>query len=199
VLLFEEIFVNFFRCIVLAAATGAAASTPCFCDELVAAELAVEVGGAPMVASKTIVENFAASKDHETFIALIENSGLVETLRGEGPFTVFAPIDSAFDKLPKEFVATLLEPEKKSERAAFLGYHVVAGRLSAADLVAAVQRAGGKSTLRTLQGEELVVAHDGRKLEIFDAKGGEAIVTIPDVNQKNGVVHVVDRVLQPRN
>lgn len=181
----------------LAAAIGAALSTGSVVS-LATAELAVEVGGAPMVASKTIVENIAASKDHRTLVVAVETAGLVEVLQGDGPFTVFAPVDSAFDKLPKGTVATLLEPDSKDKLVAFLAYHVVPGRFSAADLVVSAQKAGGKTTLTTLQGEELVVSHDGRKLEVFDAKGGMAVVTIPDVNQKNGVLHVVDRVLQPR-
>lgn len=181
----------------LAAAIGAVLSTGSVVS-LFATELAVEVGGAPMVASKTIVENFAASKDHRTLVLAVETSGLGEVLQGDGPFTVFAPVDRAFDKLPKGTVATLLEPDSKDKLVAFLGYHVVPGRFSAADLVVAAQKAGGKTMLTTLQGEALVVSHDGRKLEVFDAKGGKAVVTIPDVNQKNGVVHVVDRVLQPR-
>lgn len=185
------------RRMALAAVIGAALSTGSSVS-LAAAELAVDVGGAPMVASKTIGENIVASKVHRTLIAAIETSGLVEVLQGDGPFTVFAPVDSAFDKLPKDTVATLLQPDSKAKLVAFLAYHVVPGRFSAADLVVAAQKAGGKTTLTTLQGEELVVSHDGRKLAVFDAKGGKAVVTIPDVNQRNGVVHVVDRVLQPR-
>lgn len=163
-----------------------------------AAELSIEVGGAPMVASRTIVENTAASKDHTTFVAGIEAAGLAETLRGEGPFTVFAPVNKAFDKLPKGTVATLLEPDGKGKLVEILSYHVVPGRFGAADLVIAAEMAGGEVRLPTLEGEELVVGHDGRKLEVVDAKGGMAVVTIPDVYQRNGVVHVVDSVLQPR-
>ncbi len=166
---------------------------------LAAAELSVEVGGAPMVASRTIVENLGASKDHKTLVAGFEAAGLVDVLQGEGPFTVFAPVDKAFDKLPKGTLATLPAPASKENLVALLANHVVPGRYSAADLVAAAEKAGGKAKLATLGGGELVVSHDGRKLEVHDAKGGTAIVTIPDVSQKNGVVHVVDKVLQPRD
>jgi len=165
---------------------------------LSAAELSVEVGGAPMVASRTIVENIAGSKEHRFLVTALETAGLAEILQGSGPFTVFAPIDKALDKLPKGTAATLLEPDSRDKLVALLAYHVVPGRFSAADLVAAAETGGGKVRLETLQGEVLVVSHDGRKLEVMDAKGGKAIVTIPDVNQKNGVVHVVDSVLQPQ-
>jgi len=166
---------------------------------LTAAELSVEVGGAPMVASRTIVENLGGSKDHRTLVAAIEAAGLVDILQGEGPFTLFAPIDKAFDKLPKGTLATLLEPASKENLVVILANHVVPGRYSAADLVVAAEKAGGKAKLATLGGGELVVSHDGRKLEVLDAKGGKAIVIIPDATQKNGVVHVVDKVLQPRD
>jgi uncharacterized surface protein with fasciclin (FAS1) repeats len=165
---------------------------------LAAAELSVMVGGAPMVASRTIVENIAASKEHRFLVTALEAAGLTEILQGAGPFTVFAPIDKAFDKLPKGTAATLLEPESRDKLVALLSYHVVPGRFSAADLVAAAEAGGGKARLETLQGEALVVSHNRRKLEVTDAKGGKAIVTIPDVNQKNGVVHVVDTLLQPQ-
>lgn len=166
---------------------------------LAAAELSIEVGGAPMVASRTIVENLAASKDHRTLVAALESAGLAETLQGEGPFTLFAPIDKAFAELAKGSIATLLAPENKDSLVAILVNHIVPGRFSAADLVIAAEKAGGRVTLATLGSGELVVTHDGRKLEVLDAKGGRAIVTLPDVNQKNGVVHVVDKVLQPRD
>jgi len=165
---------------------------------LIAAELSVEVGGARMVASKTIAENIVVSKDHTILVTALETAGLAEVLRGEGPFTVFAPVDKAFDKLPKGAVAALLEPDSRDKLVAILGTHVVPGRFSAADLVVAAETGGGTARLETLAGGELVVSHDGRKLVVQDAKGGKAIVTIPDVNQKNGVVHVVDTVLQTR-
>lgn len=165
---------------------------------LAAAELSVEVGGVPMVASKTIFENLAASKDHKSLVAAIEAAGLAETLQGEGPFTLFAPVDKAFDKLAKGAVAKLLEPESKDELVALLANHIVPGRSSAADLVVAAENSGGRATLATLGGGELVVTHDGRKVVVLDAKGGKAAVTIPDVAQRNGVIHVVDKVLQPR-
>jgi uncharacterized surface protein with fasciclin (FAS1) repeats len=163
-----------------------------------AAELSVAVGGVPMVASRTITENFVGSKVHTSLVTAIETAGLAEILRGEGPFTVFAPVDTAFDELPKRTLATLLEPGSRDKLVSILAYHIVPGRFSAADLVVAAEKAGGKASLETLRGEVLVVSHDGRKLMVLDAKGGKAIVTIPDVNQKNGVVHVVDAVLQPQ-
>jgi uncharacterized surface protein with fasciclin (FAS1) repeats len=194
----EERVVNLVRRAAFAAAVGIAlpAGTVAM---LAAAELSVEVGGVPMVASRTIVENLGASKDHETLVAAIEAAGLSEVLQGEGPFTVFAPVDTAFDKLPKGTLATLLEPASKEKLVALLANHVVPGRYSAADLVIAAEKAGGKAKLATLGGSELLVSHDGRKLEVFDAEGGKAIVVLPDATQKNGVVHVVDKVLQPRD
>lgn len=180
------------------AAALCAALTPGSIAALAAAELSVEVGGAAMVPSRTIVENIVASKEHTMLVTAIETAGLAEVLQGEGPFTVFAPVDKALDKLPKGAVAKLLEPDSRDKLVAILAYHVVPGRFSAADLVAAAESSGGKARLETLQGEALVVSHDGRKLVVLDAKGGKAIVTIPDVNQKNGVIHVVDTLLQPQ-
>lgn len=176
------------------AAAPSAGGVPVLCG----AELSVEVGGAPMVVSKSIVENLAASKDHTVLVRTIESAGLAEMLQGEGPFTFFAPIDKAFEKLPVGAAAALLEPGAKDTLARLLSFHIVPGRWSAADLVVAAEKAGGKAKLVTLAGGELVVTHDGRKLAVLDATGARAIVTIPDVVQKNGVVHVVDKVLQPR-
>jgi uncharacterized surface protein with fasciclin (FAS1) repeats len=163
------------------------------------AEMTVEVGGAPMYPSRNIIENAVNSKDHTMLVAAIEAAGLVETLQGEGPFTVFAPVNKAFEKLPKGTVATLLKPENKAALTAVLTYHVIPAKISAADFVAAVKKGGGEATYKTLEGEELTVRQDGRRLEIIDAKGGKSFVTIADVNQKNGVIHVVDTVLMPKS
>jgi len=163
------------------------------------AEMTVEVGGAPMYPSKNIIENAINSKDHTTLVAALKAAGLVETLQGEGPFTVFAPVNKAFDKLPKGMAATLLKPENKAALTAVLTYHVIPAKISAADFVAAVQKSGGEATYKTVEGEELTVRQNGRRLEIIDAKGNKAFVTIADVIQKNGVMHVVDTVLLPKS
>ncbi len=151
----------------------------------------VMVGGAPMYTSKTIVENAANSKDHTTLVAAVKAAGLVDTLNGPGPFTVFAPTNAAFAKLPAGTVATLLKPENKAKLVAVLTYHVVPGRLSAADLK------DGK-TLTTVQGGMLTVHKHGRAVTIVDAKGDVAHVTIPNVYQSNGVIHVIDTVMLPK-
>jgi uncharacterized surface protein with fasciclin (FAS1) repeats len=163
------------------------------------AEMTVEVGGAPMYPSKTIIENAVNSKDHTTLVAAIKAADLVETLQGDGPFTVFAPVNKAFEKIPKGTVETLLKPENKATLTAVLTYHVIPGKISAADFVAAIKKGGGQAMYKTVEGEELTVKQNGRRLEIIDAKGDKSFVTIADVNQKNGVIHVVDTVLQPKS
>jgi uncharacterized surface protein with fasciclin (FAS1) repeats len=163
------------------------------------AEMTVEVGGAPMYPSRNIIENALNSKDHTTLVAAVKAADLVEILQGEGPFTVFAPVNKAFDKLPKGTVEKLLKPENKAALTAVLTYHVIPGKISAADFVAAVKKGGGEATYKTVEGEELTVRQDGRRLEIIDAKGDKSFVTIADVNQKNGVIHVVDTVLMPKS
>lgn len=155
------------------------------------------VGGAPMYASKTIVENAVNSKDHTTLVAAVKAAGLVDTLQGSGPFTVFAPTNAAFAKLPNGTVDTLLKPESKAALTGVLTYHVVPGRLTAQELVAKVKEGGGMTTLKTVQGETLTVMQAGNGLSIKDKKGGTSTVTISDVMQKNGVIHVVDSVLLP--
>ena len=153
-------------------------------------EKTVMVGGAPMYPSKNIVENAVNSKDHTTLVAAVKAAGLVATLEGKGPFTVFAPTNTAFGKLPAGTVDTLVKPENKATLTKILTYHVVPGKLEAADLT------DGKK-LKTVEGEELTVKASGGKVMIVDAKGGSSTVTIPDVNQSNGVIHVVDTVLMP--
>ncbi len=157
----------------------------------------VMVGGAPMYPTKDIVDNAVNSKDHTTLVAAVKAAGLVETLKSAGPFTVFAPTNEAFDKLPKETVPTLLKPENKSTLTKILTYHVVAGRLSAADIMAKIKAGNGKAELKTVSGGTLTAMMDGKKLYLVDEKGGKSWVTIPNVFQKNGVIHVVNTVLMP--
>jgi uncharacterized surface protein with fasciclin (FAS1) repeats len=175
------------------AALGGAVLCPAF------AEMTVEVGGAPMYPSKNIIENVVNSKDHTTLVAAVKAADLVESLQGDGPFTVFAPVNKAFEKLPKGTVETLLKPENKSTLTAVLTYHVIPGKISAADFIAAIKKGGGEASYKTVEGEELTVKQNGRRLEIIDAKGDKSFVTIADVNQKNGVIHVVDTVLLPKS
>jgi uncharacterized surface protein with fasciclin (FAS1) repeats len=161
------------------------------------AEKSVKVGGAPMFPSKNIIENAVNSKDHTTLVAAVKAAGLVETLQGEGPFTVFAPVNKAFDKLPAGTVDTLLKPENKGALTGVLTYHVVPGRLAAKDLKAKIKEGGGKAMFTTVEGDELTFMMKGQKIEIMDTKGGVSTVTIPNVFQSNGVIHVVDSVLLP--
>jgi uncharacterized surface protein with fasciclin (FAS1) repeats len=155
-------------------------------------EKTVMVGGAPMYPSKNIVENAVNSKDHTTLVAAVKAAGLVDTLSSKGPFTVFAPTNAAFGKLPAGTVDTLVKPENKATLTKILTYHVVPGKLNAADLT------DGKK-LKTVEGEELTVKNAGGKVSLTDAKGGTSNVTIADVNQSNGVIHVVDTVLMPKS
>ncbi|KAB1077110.1 fasciclin domain-containing protein [Methylobacterium soli] len=179
-----------FAAVALALAVGAA---------LPAAALAKNpmVGGAPMYASKTIVENAVNSKDHTTLVAAVKAAGLVDTLNGPGPFTVFAPTNAAFAKLPPGTVETLVQPQNKATLTSILTYHVVPGRLTASDLAALVKQGGGEAQIKTVQGTPLVVQTRGKKVYVTDAKGNTATVTIANVMQSNGVIHVVNGVLQP--
>ncbi len=161
-------------------------------------EKTVEVGGAPMYPSKNIVENAVNSKDHTTLVAAVKAAGLVETLMGAGPFTVFAPTNAAFEKLPAGTVETLLKPENKGTLTAVLTYHVVAGRLDAKEIAKRIKDGNGKSTLTTVQGGTLTLMMKGNKLMIMDEKGGTSTVTIKDVYQSNGVIHVIDAVVLPK-
>jgi uncharacterized surface protein with fasciclin (FAS1) repeats len=164
----------------------------------VMAEMTVMVGGAPMYPSKNIVENAVNSKDHTTLVAAVKAAGLVDTLASPGPFTVFAPTNEAFAKLPKGTVATLLMPENMDKLVAVLTYHVVPGHLTARDLADKVDQGGGKATLKTVQGEDLTVERRGRShLTVTDSKGDVAMITIADVLQSNGVIHVINKVLIP--
>lgn len=155
------------------------------------------VGGAAMYETKNIVENAVNSKDHTTLVAAVQAAGLVDTLASPGPFTVFAPTNAAFGKLPAGTVDTLLKPENKGTLTAVLTYHVVPGTLTAADLAANAKANGGKAVLTTVQGAKLTVWGKDGKWYVTDAKGGQAQITIADVRQSNGVIHVVDGVLLP--
>ncbi|MFD2781417.1 fasciclin domain-containing protein [Novosphingobium pokkalii] len=155
------------------------------------------VGGAAMVDSKTIVQNASKSADHTTLVAAVKAAGLVDTLNGTGPFTVFAPTNEAFAALPAGTVDTLLKPENKAQLTQILTYHVVAGKVTAADLIAKIKAGGGSASLTTVEGEPLTASLDGSNVVLTDAKGGKATVTIADVPQSNGVVHVINAVLMP--
>lgn len=160
-------------------------------------EKTVMVGGAAMYPSKNIVENAVNSKDHKTLVAAVKAAGLVETLQSEGPFTVFAPTDAAFAKLPAGTVENLVKPENKAMLTKILTSHVLPGKYSAKQVWAAVKAGNGKAMMKTVQGEELTFWTKGKNLYVTDAKGNKAKVTIADVNQSNGVIHVIDTVLMP--
>ena len=160
-------------------------------------EASVTVGGAQMYPSKNIVENAVNSADHTTLVAAVTAAGLVETLSSPGPFTVFAPVNDAFAALPAGTVDTLLLPENKDALIKVLTAHVVAGDLKAADLIAAAEANGGTATLTTVSGETLTFAIEGGAAVVTDESGGKGTVTIADVDQLNGVIHVVDSVLLP--
>jgi uncharacterized surface protein with fasciclin (FAS1) repeats len=177
-------------------AFAAMASAPIYADQM--SEKTVNVGGAPMYPSKNIIQNAVNSKDHTTLVAAVKAAGLVETLEGPGPFTVFAPTNEAFAKLPPGTVDTLLKPENKPTLVKILTYHVVPGRMTAVALMKAVKDGEGEAHIKTVEGEDLVVKQPGPgKLTVTDAKGDVATVTVADVLQSNGVIHVVDTVLLP--
>ncbi len=160
-------------------------------------EKTVMVGGAQMYPSKNIVENAMNSKDHTTLVAAVKAAGLVETLQSKGPFTVFAPTNAAFGKLPAGTVEMLVMPENKEMLTKILTYHVVPGKISAKDLMTWIKKNDGKYMTKTVQGEELTFWMKGQKLYVTDAKNNSAQITIADVNQSNGVIHVIDTVLMP--
>ncbi|MGC4039728.1 MAG: fasciclin domain-containing protein [Flavobacterium sp.] len=161
-------------------------------------EKTVTVGGAPMYPSKNIIENAMNSKDHTTLVAAVKAADLVETLQGKGPFTVFAPTNEAFSKLPKGTVETLLKPENKKMLQTILTYHVVAGKMNSSDIAAAIKKGNGKAVLKTVSGGTLTAWMKGNDLYITDENGKSAKVTIADVNQSNGVIHVIDEVVTPK-
>lgn len=160
-------------------------------------EKTVTVGGAPMYPSKNIVDNAVNSKDHTTLVAAVKAAGLVETLSAAGPFTVFAPTNAAFHALPKGTVESLLKPENKKILTSILTYHVIAGNVSAKDLWDWVKKNNGKYKAKTVQGEELTFWTKGKDMYVTDSKGNNAKITIADVNQSNGVIHVINKVLMP--
>lgn len=155
------------------------------------------VGGAEMYPNKNIIENAVNSKDHTTLVAAVKAAELVETLKGEGPFTVFAPTNKAFEKLPKGTVETLLMAENKAKLQSILTYHVVAGKVSAMDLMKMIKDGNGKAELTTVNGGTLTAMLKGKKVQLKDAEGNLSTVTIADVNQSNGIIHVIDAVVLP--
>jgi uncharacterized surface protein with fasciclin (FAS1) repeats len=162
-------------------------------------EKTVEVGGAAMYPSKNIVENAVNSKDHTTLVAAVKAAGLVETLQSSGPFTVFAPTNDAFNMLPQGTVETLLKPENKPVLSGILTYHVVSGKLDSKAIAKKIKDGNGKAELTTVAGGKLWASMQGDKLVLMDEKGGSATVTIANVYQSNGVIHVIDHVVLPKS
>lgn len=156
------------------------------------------VGGAAMLPTKDIIDNAVNSKDHTTLVAAVKAAGLVDTLKGKGPFTVFAPTNAAFDALPGGTVETLLKPANKGTLTSVLTYHVVPGRIDAKALAAKIKAGKGRATYATVQGETLTFKAMGNDVTVTDSKGGSAKVTIANVYQSNGVIHVIDKVLLPK-
>lgn len=159
---------------------------------------AIEVGGAPMYASKNIIENVSNSNDHTTLVATIKSAGLVSKFEGAGPFTVFAPTNAAFEKLPKGTLTSLVRPENKPTLIKILTYHMVSGKWEAKDIIKMIKDGGGSASFTTVAGGTLVAKMDGDRLILTDEKGSMSTVIIRNVNQSNGIVHVVDGVLMPQ-
>ncbi len=157
------------------------------------------VGGEPMYPAKDIVDNAVNSADHTTLVAAVKAAGLVSTLKSEGPFTVFAPTNDAFENLPEGTVETLLKPENKALLTTILTYHVLSGRYTAQTLMKEVQFSGGKKNFKTVSGDKITVATNGNNLMIEDENGKVANITVKDVMQSNGVIHVIDAVITPKN
>ena len=179
----------------LAALALSTAATPVLAKTMMAKN--PMVGGSAMYSTKNIVENAVNSKDHTTLVAAVKAAGLVDTLMSAGPFTVFAPTNAAFAKLPAGTVETLVKPENKSTLTSILTYHVIAGRMTAMDIMKAIKAGRGKAMLTTVNGGTLTAKMMGNKIMLTDAKGGMAHVTIGNVMQSNGVIHVIDSVLLP--
>lgn len=156
------------------------------------------VGGAAMYKTKNIVENAVNSKDHTTLVAAVKAAGLVDTLASAGPFTVFAPVNSAFEKLPAGTVETLLKPENKATLTKILTYHVIAGNFDSKAVVGAIKKGNGKAEFTTVSGGKLWAMLDGKNVVLMDENGGKSIVTTADVRQSNGVIHVIDSVVLPK-
>ena len=178
---------------------GIMALAICSVNLTIAQEKTVEVGGAAMYPSKNIVDNAVNSKEHTTLVAAVKAAGLVETLQGSGPFTVFAPTNSAFEKLPAGTVDNLLKPENKSMLSGVLTYHVVPGKLDSKEIASLIAAGNGKAEVTTVEGGKLWLWMKGDKLMIKDEKGGMVSVTIKDVYQSNGVIHVIDAVVLPQS
>jgi uncharacterized surface protein with fasciclin (FAS1) repeats len=176
---------------------GIALAVTTFGSMTASAQTDPTVGGAPMYANKNIIENAVNSPIHKTLVAAVKAAGLVETLEGPGPFTVFAPTDDAFAKLPAGTVDNLVKPENKATLTKILTYHVIAGKISSKELIKAIKKGGGTYSAKTLEGGSLTFTLDGGKVKITDEKGGTAYVTTADVFQSNGVIHVIDSVLLP--
>ncbi len=182
---------HFIRTAIVAAAVAVSGSA------IVAAQTNPMVGGVAMYPTKTIVENAVNSPIHKTLVAAVKAAGLVDTLNSAGPFTVFAPTDAAFAKLPAGTVDTLVKPENKAMLTGILTYHVVPGKISSKDLDKMIKDGGGKATATTVNGEALTFTGSGKHITITDSKGGTAKITTADVFQSNGVIHVIDTVLMP--
>ena len=177
--------------------TNANASTPA-ANSAPSADNNPMVGGAPMLKTKDIIDNAVNSKDHTTLVAAVKAAELVDTLKGAGPFTVFAPTNAAFEKVPKATLDSLLKPENKKTLTGILTYHVVPGNQNAATIVKAIEAGGGKATFKTVAGGTLTASLNGSSVVLTDEKGGKSTVTTADVMQSNGVIHVVDSVLMPK-
>ena len=189
---------KFFTAAVFAIALVVGTTSSFAQDKMMKNEKTVMVGGAEMYPSKNIVENAVNSKDHTTLVAAVKAADLVETLQSDGPFTVFAPTNEAFEKLPEGTVASLLEPENKKTLQTILTYHVVSGKHSAAAIMNDIKKGNGKATYKTVSGGTLTAMMKGKKVVLVDENGAMATVTIADVNQSNGVIHVIDGVVLPK-
>jgi uncharacterized surface protein with fasciclin (FAS1) repeats len=189
---------KFFTAVLFSMAIMAGTTSTFAQKKMMKNEKTVMVGGAEMYPSKNIIENAVNSKDHTTLVAAVKAAGLVETLQGDGPFTVFAPTNEAFAKLPKGTVETLLKPENKKKLQTILTYHVLAGKYSAMDIMKAIKKGNGKAIFKTVSGGTLTAMMKGKNVVLMDENGGMAMVTIADVNQSNGVIHVVNSVLLPK-
>ena len=185
------------KSILWAAATAATLLGTTYMGQAQTKEKTIMVGGAPMYPSKNIIENAVNSKDHTTLVAAVKAAGLVETLQGPGPFTVLAPTNNAFSKIPKEALNNLMLPEKKAQLTSILTYHVIPGKWSAAQITKAIKDGKGTYVTKSVQGGNLTFWMKGNDVYVKDAKGNSAKVTVADVNQSNGVIHVIDAVLMP--
>ena len=170
-----------------------------FAQKMASGEKTVQVGGAPMYPSKNIIENAINSKDHTTLVAAVKAAGLVETLEGAGPFTVFAPTNAAFGMLPKGTVETLLKPENKAMLTNILTYHVISGKFDAKEIASLIKQGHGTAQLNTVSGGKLWAMMKGNKIVLKDEKGGMSTVSTKDVYQSNGVIHVLDHVVLPKS